>query len=449
MRRLGWQTALAGSLLSLSLAVPAAALQRTAVFGQDGEVYKIRADRYATLFPEGTAADPEASVLALEVARPGLRPGRILVPDTAGYELDSEPSLVYEDASHSLYLVWAQRESGGLSKINLLRYDGSEWSDVIEVSGAPAPLKGRPQVAATRLSYRADADQPVRQITVLYLVWWEETNLGEATYFSPVVLEDGVYLGWNPVFRLNDLDRSGWDDTSDVSRRSLFQSPAIEPGRDAASVVIGFANARTARMVSYEFIALPIELMQLADEVRAHIIGHLSLGLEPLIDDVRAHIIGHLDLAHPAVLSYVADQVVARLRSASGPSALDPTRLAEDVRSNLITAGAEAYLGSRLGSAGQGELRIIEMPTSNESGLPGHLVALRAVSTHALPWVGSDQVNLRISPDGRDAMVTWWAEGRLHYRETQGGSWTDVRRPTIPRQLGDDPERLLGERLLD
>jgi hypothetical protein len=448
MLRLRWNVALAGALLLLSLADAASALQRTAVFGRDGEVFKIRTDTYGALFPQGLDAAPEASVLALEVARPGQRLVRLLVPETAGAEVDTEPSLVYEDASRSLYVVWAQRELGGLAKINLASWDGNKWSDVIAVSAAPSPLKGRPQVAVTRLPYQPDPQGPVRQITVLYLVWWEETPVGEATYFSPVVLEDGVYLGWNPVFRLNDLDRSSWDDDSDVARRALFRAPAIEAGRDSTSVVIGFANARTARLVSYEFVALPIELMQLANEVRAHIIGHLSLGLEPLIEDVRAHIIGHLDMAHPAVLSFVAEQVASRLRIAA-PSTFDPARLADDVRASLIVAGAEALLGSRSGGNASGELRIIEMPNSSGSGLPGHLVALRAVATHRMPAVGADDVSLRLSPDGRDAMVTWWSGGRLHYRETLGTGWSDAIRPTFPRQLGEDPERLLGDRLLD
>ena len=447
MRSRRLELSLAAVLTLATAALPLSAAQHSAVFGRAGEVYKVRAGSYGELFPNGQATAANDSVLAVDIARPGAVTQRVLVPDSSGAAVDEEPSLFFDDPSGSLYLIWQARSAGNLAQIVLDRFDGTSWSDVTEISGAPAPLKGRPQLAVTRMTYRAVAGEAEHTITTLHVIWWEEGQPVEAAYYTPVVLEDGVYLGWNPVFRLNDIDRSDFAEDGDPSTRALFRSPAMDSGRDASSVVLGFANPRTARLVTMEFAALPLELSRLGDEVRSHIIGAGTYDLGQIAGAVRSHIIGAGSVAHASVLSYLADQAVARILNATGLAALDLRWLADDVRSHIIGAGAEALLANRLDPGKPTSIRLIELPSSPDSGLPSHLIALRAVTARPLPAVDSNDVTVHVSATGEGVLVTWWDGRRLHYRESDGDGWTDVRDPNLPRGLGEDPERLLTERL--
>lgn len=442
MRRLSLSLWLA---LGVAIAVPPlAAVQRTAVFGNDGEVFKVRSGTYGELFPSGQLLPADVPVLALDQGRPGKRPVRTLVPGTEGAELDLEPTLLFEEASSHLYLGWVAQEQG-VAQVNVQLYDGQRWSQPIEVAGAPAPLKGRPQFAITRKSYQPPGATSPRTVTLIHLLWWERSQAEETAYYSPIVLEDGVYVGWSSVFRLNDLDR-GYQGPNPDEDRALFQSPAIDPGRDSSSFVVGFAGANTNRLLSLEFVVLPLELAQLADQVRAHIIGAGSEDLGALADSVRAHIIGAGDLGHPSLLVYVAESAAAAVRASGG--SMSTEQLAGEVRAHIIGAGAESYLAPRLGAgAGAAGLRLVELGASPGSGLPSNLIAFRAVRTRELPDVGPGPVDLQLAPDGENALVTWRRDGLLYYRETTPDGWTEILQPTLPRLLGEDPERLLADRL--
>src|SRR4051812_1572971 len=83
--------------------------QSDATLGSAGELYRARTGAYKDLFPGQTppkGVDPASIALALDVERPGAGVQRSLVPGTAGGDVEILPSLIYEDAADTLYMIW-------------------------------------------------------------------------------------------------------------------------------------------------------------------------------------------------------------------------------------------------------------------------------------------------------------------------------------------------------
>src|SRR5262249_45508802 len=137
--------------------VPAAssAVDRHMALGADGEIYRVASGSYGELF--GRPTDPQANnnVLALEIVRPGAAGvERHLGPKTAGADRDRSPSLIYEESSHPVFLVWESRNSYH-SVMKLSGFDGARWFEppLPQLPGSILSPKTPPQVAVTRDSY--------------------------------------------------------------------------------------------------------------------------------------------------------------------------------------------------------------------------------------------------------------------------------------------------------
>jgi hypothetical protein len=427
--------------IALGLAATAArAAHQEAVLGGEGEVYRVKSGTYAQLFPGGKeipSGDRTNLVLALEIVKPDGSPERSLVPGTEGPGADRLPYLQYEETSRTVFLVWETRVNFVHPVLMLSGYNGS-WLEPIEILGNPFAPKSSPQLAVTHDTYQLPGSdgQPVTgRRMILHLVWGEEAGDGSIeTFYTPVILSDGMRVGRSPVFRLNDLD------TSDVAAAEisagLEQALAIRNGRDERTVVVAFTSPRSHRLITLEIDVLPPQLGQLADEARSHIVdigAKLSFpaDLKLLADEARSHIVDIGFAFHPEIARAVAEDVHSFIQTEGPGQGLKA--IAEGARSHIVDIGAKlSGRGLRTSTAASvAASRILEFvpiievaPPERDDSL-SHFLNVRILSDRPAPALEAGETLLFVSATGREALVAWVKGDRLFYRESSGSGWRE------------------------
>lgn len=429
------------SLLTASAAFPT---ERQAVLGADGAVYMAKTGTYGELFPGAKAGNVADPVLALEVTKPGSPVQRILVPSTVNAEVEKSPSLLYEDQSGMVYLVW-QSLNAVHPILRLSGFDGTEWSKPIEVTGNPFAPKTSPQMAITRDTFGeldAEGAVVVKHRTVLHLIWEEELETGSVleTFYSPILFIDGVYLGWNPVYRLSSFDPS--EAAAGVAASpALVRSPTIQGGRDGRTVVVAFVSPAKQRLVTLEIDALPQEFSRLADKARSHIIDlgrrpNVPRGLKAIADEAHAGVIDLGRAFHAEIAESLADQVYEKLMK-SGTQDLE--FLGGAARSHIIDLGAKLSgrgLRNPVKAASVSVERTVEV-TPTAPGFPepdtpqsSNFLQFRLASSRPVPDVGAasaETLRVFISESGDNVLIAWPEKTRVLYRDTKGDDWNAVR----------------------
>lgn len=419
------------------LAASASALERTAVLGSRGEIYIAKAGTYGSLFPTGNETTPANQVLAVEVTKASSSTQRFLVPLTKGDEPESSPALIYEDDSDTLFVVWESRTTPLNSVLMLAGFDGTHWTKPIQLSGNPFSSKSSPQLAITRDSYPVageDGNPVLRRRTVLHLIWEEEGAPGNfEILYTPVILEEGNYLGVNPVYHLNDFIADGDSGSSFAPPLTLVHSPVLQNGQDARTVVVAFASSTGHWLTSLVIDVLPEELSLLADDARANIIdigrqGPYPANRSQLAEKAKADLIASGTAFHNDVIRFMANQIHEQILADRGD---DLVVLAGKARANIIDIGVRLSgrgLRDRDG-AGLAKARIaeIEDPQSSPEPSPAHLIHFRVADSRPVPQVGSNGVRLFVSESGEDMLISWTEKDRVLYRMSKNDGWTDQR----------------------
>jgi hypothetical protein len=403
-------------LLAGVIAGPARAQDGTAALGAAGEVYLPQAGVYKDLFPKGHDTAPTNTVLAVDLVLPGSAPQRLLVPYTIGADVETSPAVLFEDDSNTLFLLWASQVISLSSVLMLASFDGTSWGPPIQITGNPFSSKTSPQLAITRDAFSITDDSgntAIRHRTIVH-VGWEEQNANGNTdvLYTPVILEEGNYLGWAPVYNLNDLVGRSPSGSSFAPPDALVQAPVLQGGRDARTLVVGFASAQTRAISAVEIDVLPEEVSLLAEKCRAHII---DLGrtlypdhLQTFADKASTDISSIGTAFHADIIHYIAGQIHDLVLANRGTSSTDLTALSEDARAHIID------LGSRLSGRGlrdqsdNAKALIVDTIVSVEPTdptAPAHLIHFRVASSRPVPQIGSTGAQLFLSETGDDAIV--------------------------------------------
>jgi len=436
----------AASALTLLPAVTAAA---NVALGDSGELYVARVGTYGDLFPDEEVGIPAGRpVLAVDVFAEGEPMRRLLVPDSEGPDLERSPNLAFEPASQTLYVIWESQSEPTVSALYLSGLKAGEWTDPVEISGDIVPLKGAPQVEIATESYTAGYDEdgePIaRTRTLFHVVWWEEADATDEVYYAPVVLDNGVYLGRNPVIRLNSFAGPPVEGGEEASvPTALLRAPRLVPGRDVHASTIGFADADARRFLTLESRLLPAELGRMADGIRAQIIdiGHKGGPNGPpakLCDAIRAQIIDIGRDFNPGVINHFSARAIEVLGDLEEEYPdLPDGAFGDKLRAHIIDIGARLLtdLGSRPASAKSRIVEIDPPPAGGggqtppaAGGPPPHLIEIRTVTRAPLPPVGAGPVQIFVSEDGQRSLVSWTHDDEVLYTEsTTGGtsSWTE------------------------
>ena len=432
--------------------------------GNEGQLYELIAGSYRDLFPGDEAQPADTPVLALDVVQPDGARERLLVPGTAGPEVEGAPSLVFEDASRRLFAVWESKETPTVSRLLLADFIPAGWSEPLEISGEVSPLRDAPQVLVTRDRFtvrNAAGERSTRSRTVIHVVWLEEGPEGKGYYYTPVILEGGQYLGWNPVLALADLDRESPTEPAATEASELLRAPVLAAGQDVHSVVIGYLSPATGRLMTVEARLLPGEVGSLADKIRAVIIeigardkGEIEASAKKFREEVIE--IGHR--LNGGIVEHFADRAY---RSVLGLSESDPDQpleaLADDIRAVIIEIGRDL-----LGGPGrhQSAPKLVQVPPmvligqAPEASNPNvtHLVQLQVVMDRPAPPLAEVAARVFVSEDGEGALVGWTAEGKVFYTETSSdasadeGAWTKMKHLTLTEELSAEQAAEILER---
>ncbi len=417
-----------GVALVALFALAGASVATNEAFGEKGEFFRVRSGTYASIFGDkgpspGTA--PDSVVMALEITQADGSFKRHLVPGTDGNETEINPSITYD--AGQVFLLWASRVSERRSLMNVVGFDGQTWTETIEVSGDPVPFKGPPRVAITRDAY-GNADDPMQR-TILHLVWWESRSGAIIVFYSPIVLLEGEYIGWNPVVALNQFEALTPDDATLVADHRylpLYKAATVEQGTNGRSVVVALPQYERQRLQSLRMHVLPAALNVLADDVRSHIIGAGRRGHRASIlsfaDEIRSHIIGAGVTLHGGVLQYVAEQVYIELLNFG--AAYDPEdvqELAEKAWLTVLESG-----GSILGSGTEASAHPCQLlhVADSDAVRSEHQVEICMLSDRPVPETGPGPHTLHVSESGRQAMVVWKEDdGNLAVIQSEGDGW--------------------------
>lgn len=460
---------LAGLLLlvgGLVTSSPAVATAPPGTPGPAGEVFLVRAGVASELLPDAEPGD-DRQILALEILRPGEDPEWIEVPESEGVSADTPHFVLFEEASDTLFLVW-QTRIGSHPVIKLASFRDGAWAEVIPVSDNVWSSKGQPGLAVTRDSFTVERDGEVRKVerTFLHVVWWEDTLEGIRALYRPLILEAGRLQGMGELYVLNDLiDLSGETPSGIEPSRSLLESPVLQSGRDSTSVVTGFADGETGRLVVAEIRLLPMGLGEIGEEVADFIANFRSSSEGPgvpgedirtLAGGVRGKILisGHRHRLNPRAVRAISEEVYDALISGSitGSSTSeehlaspeDLRSLAGVVRGKILISGAR-IAGETLDRFNQAVApSVLEMRTEEEAAQTGvppqrnapHLVRTQLLSSVPIPELAvGAQPHLFVSPDGTEVVIAWAESSALAYRKAVSGSWGEVRRMSLSEEL--------------
>ena len=420
-------------LVALALFYAGGASAGVPTLGANGEVYSVLSGPYGNLFPSGNAAPAGNLVLALVIDRLGQPAERLLVPTTEDEFPEDSPAVILDAASQNPFIVWQHRQSYIFSQLNLVQLTADGWSEVATISANPFRKKASPSFVVTHdYEVHVDGDGPAvrHDRTVAHIVWREEVTEGEPeAFYAPVVIDDGAYVGWNPIYRLNDLVGDLGPAEGPGIGVDLAPALAIGPGENNQSVVIAFAASALGRMVTVQAQVLPRALSELGDAMRFKL-ETLGAALNPadagchqaLADLARHQLIDFGNRLQVGFLNSVADELGSFLLRDDTPC--DAGAVSDEARLRLLDYGA------RFVSSGIAPIRDFARHQLIDFGnrmvivpLP-HQVRLGLVSAPAAPATGAGTTNLFVSRKGTNMLIAWEHAGLLSYRETRGEGWS-------------------------
>ncbi|HVR28809.1 MAG TPA: hypothetical protein VMS86_04685, partial [Thermoanaerobaculia bacterium] len=258
----------ASLLFAILLACGAVSPAQQATLGDDGMLYTARVGAYGSLFPDGSGHAADANVIALEIRAPDGALHRLLAPSGGTVAPDAKPFLVWEGSSRRLFMVWE-----GLnhihSAVRLSSFDGSEWSEPLQISGNPFTKKSSPRLAVTRETYLRGglAENATGERTVLHVVWYEDDYGIVDVLYAPVVLDNGATPAWlPPIFELGQFVPQA-SVSGTAATPSLLRNPRVVAAADRQSVLVALVDDGSHQLVTLRVDVLPVELSAVADEL--------------------------------------------------------------------------------------------------------------------------------------------------------------------------------------
>ena len=407
--------------------------QSVPVLGKN--VYEVIVGTYADLFPDGSDAPGDAEVLQLRASRGSGTSGNYLVPGSEADDRDRTPSLFFDASTGKLFVVWSSSNASTLTRINLASFDGSDWSETIEVSGNIYSEKSTPRLAVThdRFELAGGSAGQSSARTVLHVVWSEGMTDGEKVMYAPVVLIDGELAStWRRVHRLNDYvsDALANDPFDTTVAETLQTAPTVDAGAEPNAVVIGFADRDTGALLQLELSTPATELSELADSLADHLdssnlcsrIENEEVGaISSVASAARHHIVVFGRRIRSKVLGQLADDVQGVLTRRASALCEDGglTSVSSAARHHIVVFGARAQEGELLERAEAGESHVLLAAAQEVADdYVQHLARLQVKSERVAPTIGEGEPTILVSPNGTGAIVVWENENTLTYVET-------------------------------
>ena len=444
---------LVAALCLASTGTASAAPQQEMILGAEGQVYSVRVGDRAALFG---VEQPEAeSVLALDVQWPDGSQQRLLVPGTDGGEPENHPFLLLDSETQTLYLLWESVLNKLHPIVNLITFRDNTWGEKVEIVYNPFVSKTAPRMLVQHdeiHQFDETGASVTKRRTVIHVVWSElEGDAQYATYYVPVLIDDGVTLHSTPV-RLNDLVPP----SELPAGFAPDAAPLVEmlEGRDDRRTLVSFPSDGGARLAVVELDLLPGDLSRLADEARGHIIDigarHTPLSpdaIRSIAEEARGHIIDIGVAYHPEVIRAIADEARGHIIDIGVHGDVGATpdirSIAEGARGHIIDIGSKLTERGLRRVHGAQQSRLLEIGSTEEAAATSPvLIRVKAIATYERPDLGGAPSHLFLSSSGEDAVLARTEEGRVVYRQLRGTEWSPVHELKLGSGL--DLEAALG-----
>lgn len=414
-------TRIATLILLLFLLLAGGAAAQTVAVGGDGAVHELVSGFYRAFYPDGDALAPTTPVLALVTKRADGTKSVTLAPESDGLAEDLPRLLLHDAGSGVLTAVWESSEMPDARTLRLAHFLPvglpSGWTQPrVLVSGRLADPAPRVALSRDRHDFAVGSGQQARTSrTVVHVVWQETGAAGTEVLYTPVVLVEGLDVGWSEVFSLSDLAaaRLGGLGGSATPAPGLRNALAVETAADGRALNVAFAEPLSGRLAALRVGVLPLELTFFSGEVHGAA-EELAPELDPadlaeFAEKMRAHIIpiGVKYQLQPEVVDYVATRIDAFILE-TGATFADGHALADALRAETlgITAG---LLSSNEAGEEEGVIEI-DLTSFLAGGLGGQtaqLLDLRVAGSWPLPAAGDAAASIVTSADGRDLIVAW------------------------------------------
>ncbi len=434
---------------TLLATLPAAAQLPDSALGSDGELYVARVGSYGDLFPDQDVQDAETPVLALDIVPADGRASRWLVPGTADGRTESRPTLLYEQRSDSIILMWHSIGGNGLRIDFATRNAEGGWSAVrklLDDDGRVVKLGRAPLAVVTQDAFDLPvSDEETLSTTrwVIHLVY----SAGDSLFYTPLVFVEGLHVGWIESIDLNGAYLRGPEGvevpSSGVSE-NLLQALSLHVTDDQGAVLVAFADATSSRIGALEIGLPPLSIELLGDSVRDLIFANADIydpgDISSFSDTIGAQLIAigiHVEL-HPGIVEFAADQVREWLEaSAADYGYAGFEDLGNDARelaiylTDSVTAAmvADPATGDEILEIDLGDF----LEALESDSILNRLLDVKVRADRAAPDIGKGTAAIYTSRDGRDLMVAWSpsAGGKILYVESRvrsaGGAWSETR----------------------
>ncbi|MCB1035366.1 MAG: hypothetical protein KDD47_16195 [Acidobacteria bacterium] len=453
------------------LVTTAGASDRATLVEGGGRVFSVLSGSLGELFPGDESCSARDGVLALDLVGVDGSSRRELVPGTCNSELEAEPSLVYDEASEALYLLYQSKAASGSSRIFLASYRNGSWAEALEVTQEPAVLRGGPRLLTTRdeISFAgADGGEARADRRILHVAWTEgEGSSPGLPRYAPIILVDGEFVGRIPIIALEELPAGSLGSPAEPAADSVeLSQPELVPGVDEKSVVVGFVHPDRQRLVTVEIRQLPAILSSVAADASRLIeeIGSSLLnqpgGIESLAEQVGQRIVetGYgLHISIRAFLAAKVEQVILEESLESAGPGIPLDALAGTVGARTVEFGSRVfgidgleriYEDDRLSVIAFSGTGNDETGAASAQG-PQHLLRFYAVSNRPTPNLEGQTVTFLSSRSGENALLCWQeSASEVRYQESSGEGWGPVRALPLSEDLGyEQIQRILRERV--
>lgn len=417
------------------------------VVASEGRIHQLRQGLYSELFPDGHEADPEAVVLALDVVGDG-QAERFLVPGTEDHFSEKPSALHYARASAATYLLWESLVNGLHPFLHLVAFDGVAWSDVIDITGnvfadkASAELVIVPEPKPEKSTRLLESAQGR---SVIYVVWQEISPSGAQKYLVPIILQNGVYIGWHDSLKLSWLVSGDLKTDTAADLESMLR---IQPSSKDNTIVVGFSDSSTGRLVTLEVELLPQALSAIAARVEELVLelADSSISVYHLAKKVQSAIMTFDDDFHRSTLEYLATELESQILEQGSVTAAVAPGIPEKFGLHMIGAGARVRSKGLIDTEPRS---IIQMGQTRDGGGPYHHLKVSVLADREPPEVGGAAV-LFLSSTGREALVAWEEEDGIAFRETEGDRWGEAQMVSLSAELDkQDVYRILADRTLN
>lgn len=419
--------AILGMLLALTMlgALPVAAEGAGPVLGADGVVLRLLTGPYGELIA-GDEVAPDHPVLVLESASSEGTIERYLVPGTGSADVESSPTLVFDEGSHRTWLLWEQLVNGIHPLLQLISFDGTTFSEGIQLNAGIFTDKGSPQLLVTREDSGLAIDR-----TVLHVTWWQGSASGASRkLYAPIVLVNGERGESIPVFDLSVFVAAPVEPPEPISPADA-DLLTLRRGSHSLSTLVGFLEPETQRLALLELELVPRQLSAFAEKARLEIviIGHRARSRQDLADEVRQRLVDLDESLHLSSRIYLAERVAMLIEDSPGGEVESEEGLlamAEKARLEIVIIGSGI---DTHGIDGSHESFFVDIDGDFEvGGAPQHLLEVSHLADFAAPGIPIEAVSSRflLSESGTEALVAWELEERVFYRETRDGVWSET-----------------------